>query len=70
MVAFCVSLGGTLLGLIYAFKAVGNVDAAHKQEYLSQSISRAMNFTAFGIVFDVLVLVVLVVLTVRQRVRA
>ena len=40
---------GTIIGLIAAFTAVANADPAEKATLLSQSISIAMNTTAFGL---------------------
>lgn len=40
---------GTVLGLIGAFAALGNADAAEKADLLSAGISEAMNCTAFGL---------------------
>lgn len=40
---------GTIMGLIAAFTAVANADPAEKASLLSQSISVAMNTTAFGL---------------------
>ena len=41
---------GTIIGLIAAFSAVANADPAEKASLLSQSISVAMNTTAFGLI--------------------
>lgn len=41
---------GTIIGLIAAFSAVANADPADKASMLSQSISVAMNTTAFGLI--------------------
>ena len=65
-VAFC-AFFATVLGLVSAFQSVGNVDAAHKQQHLSEGISRAMSFTALGLGLDALVLVLLIVMTLRLR---
>lgn len=48
----CTLLGllGTIIGLIAAFTAVANADPADKAALLSQSISVAMNTTAFGLI--------------------
>lgn len=40
---------GTIMGLIAAFTAVANADPAEKASLLSNSISVAMNTTAFGL---------------------
>lgn len=41
---------GTIIGLIAAFTAVANADPSEKASLLSQSISVAMNTTAFGLI--------------------
>ncbi|PKH01673.1 flagellar motor protein MotA [Psychromonas sp. MB-3u-54] len=41
---------GTIIGLIAAFSAVANADPAEKASLLSESISVAMNTTAFGLI--------------------
>jgi biopolymer transport protein ExbB/TolQ len=41
---------GTSIGLIAAFSAVANADPSEKASLLSQSISVAMNTTAFGLI--------------------
>lgn len=61
------ALGLTILGLMHAFRSIGNVDAAHRSQRLAEGISTAMKFTAAGVVFDALVLVVLIVVTLRLR---
>lgn len=48
-IATLLGLLGTIIGLIAAFTAVANADAAEKATLLSQSISTAMNTTAFGL---------------------
>ena len=48
-VATLLGLLGTNIGLIAAFTAVANADPAQKANLLSQSISVAMNTTAFGL---------------------
>ncbi len=49
-VATLLGLLGTIIGLIAAFTAVANADPAEKANLLSQSISVAMNTTAFGLI--------------------
>ncbi len=49
-VAPLLGLLGTVMGLISAFEAVGKAAASEKAALLSQSISVAMNATAFGLV--------------------
>jgi biopolymer transport protein ExbB/TolQ len=48
----CTLLGllGTIIGLIAAFSAVAHADPADKATLLSESISVAMNTTAFGLI--------------------
>jgi biopolymer transport protein ExbB len=41
---------GTIIGLIAAFSAVANADPSEKASLLSESISVAMNTTAFGLI--------------------
>jgi len=48
-VATLLGLLGTIMGLISAFTAVADADAAEKASLLSASISVAMNTTAFGL---------------------
>lgn len=48
-VATLMGLLGTIIGLIAAFTAVAAADPAQKASLLSQSISVAMNTTAFGL---------------------
>ncbi len=48
-IATLLGLLGTIIGLIAAFTAVANADPAEKATLLSQSISLAMNTTAFGL---------------------
>ena len=48
-IATLMGLLGTIMGLIAAFTAVASAPAAEKAELLSQSISVAMNTTAFGL---------------------
>ncbi|QSP95106.1 MotA/TolQ/ExbB proton channel family protein [Marinobacter salinisoli] len=49
-VSTLLGLLGTIIGLIAAFTAVANADPADKATLLSQSISVAMNTTAFGLI--------------------
>ncbi|MDO6748892.1 MotA/TolQ/ExbB proton channel family protein, partial [Gilvimarinus sp. 1_MG-2023] len=48
-IATLMGLLGTIMGLIAAFTAVANAAPAEKATLLSQSISVAMNTTAFGL---------------------
>lgn len=48
-IATLLGLLGTIIGLIAAFTAVANADPAEKANLLSESISIAMNTTAFGL---------------------
>jgi biopolymer transport protein ExbB/TolQ len=48
-VATLLGLLGTIMGLIHAFSAVGDANAAEKSALLSFSISEALNCTAFGL---------------------
>ena len=49
-IATLLGLLGTIIGLIDAFSAVANAAPADKAALLSQSISVAMNTTAFGLI--------------------
>src|SRR5690554_7760270 len=49
-IATLLGLLGTIMGLIAAFSAVANAAPAEKAALLSQSISVAMNTTAFGLI--------------------
>ena len=57
-VATLLGLLGTIIGLIAAFTAVANADPAQKATLLSQSISVAMNTTAFGLMAAIPLLMV------------
>jgi outer membrane transport energization protein ExbB (TC 2.C.1.1.1) len=48
--ATLLGLLGTIIGLIHGFASVANINAAEKADQLSQSVSIAMNCTAFGLV--------------------
>ncbi|GAB1258774.1 MotA/TolQ/ExbB proton channel family protein [Aurantivibrio plasticivorans] len=56
-VATLLGLLGTIIGLISAFTAVAVADPAQKSTLLSQSISVAMNTTAFGLIAAIPLLV-------------
>lgn len=57
-IATLLGLLGTIIGLIQAFTAVANVDAAEKADLLSASISVAMNTTAFGLMVAIPLLLI------------
>lgn len=57
-IATLLGLLGTIIGLIAAFTAVANADPAEKANLLSQSISIAMNTTAFGLMVAIPLLLV------------
>ena len=57
-IATLLGLLGTIMGLIAAFTAVANADPAEKATLLSQSISIAMNTTAFGLMVAIPLLLV------------
>ncbi len=61
-VATLLGLLGTIIGLISAFTAVANANPAEKSQLLSQSISVAMNTTAFGLMAAIPLLVMHAVL--------
>ncbi len=56
-IATLLGLLGTIIGLIGAFTAVATADPAEKSTLLSQSISIAMNTTAFGLMAAIPLLV-------------
>ncbi|WP_420588621.1 MotA/TolQ/ExbB proton channel family protein [Bacterioplanoides sp.] len=62
-VATLLGLLGTIIGLIAAFTAVASADPAEKSRLLSESISVAMNTTAFGLIAAIPLLVFHAVLT-------
>jgi biopolymer transport protein ExbB len=55
--AMLCGLFGTVTGLIAAFGAVANADAASKATMLAKGISEAMNCTAFGLLAAILALI-------------
>ena len=57
-IATLLGLLGTIIGLIAAFTAVADADATEKASLLSQSISIAMNTTAFGLMAAIPLLLV------------
>jgi biopolymer transport protein ExbB len=57
-IATLLGLLGTIIGLIAAFTAVANADPSEKATLLSQSISIAMNTTAFGLIVAIPLLLV------------
>ena len=67
VLGFLVSLVGTGLGLMWAFRAVETVPADQKASVLSANIARAMWFTLIGFVFDAIALVALLVVTFGRR---
>lgn len=56
---------GTIIGLIAAFTAVANADPTEKASLLSQSISLAMNTTAFGLMSAIPLLIFYSLLTTK-----
>lgn len=57
-VATLMGLLGTIVGLIAAFTAVAHADPADKASLLSESISVAMNTTAFGLIAAIPLLII------------
>ncbi|EDY86689.1 MotA/TolQ/ExbB proton channel [gamma proteobacterium HTCC5015] len=57
-IATLLGLLGTIMGLIAAFTAVANANPAEKADLLSQSISVAMNTTAFGLMTGIPLLLI------------
>ena len=66
-IATLLGLLGTIIGLIAAFTAVANADPAEKATLLSQSISLAMNTTAFGLMVAIPLLLLHSVLQSKTR---
>jgi biopolymer transport protein ExbB len=58
---------GTIIGLIAAFTAVASADPAEKASLLSQSISVAMNTTAFGLMAAIPLLLIHSVLQAKTN---
>ncbi len=56
---------GTIIGLIQAFTAVAGADPSQKADLLSQSISVAMNTTAFGLIVAIPLLLIYAVLQTK-----
>ena len=63
--ATLLGLLGTIIGLIHAFTAVANADPTEKADLLSQSISVAMNTTAFGLIAAIPLLLIFAVLQTK-----
>ncbi|MGM0564528.1 MAG: MotA/TolQ/ExbB proton channel family protein [Pseudomonadota bacterium] len=57
-IATLLGLLGTIMGLIAAFTAVASANPAEKADLLSQSISVAMNTTAFGLMAGIPLLLI------------
>jgi len=66
-VSTLLGLLGTIIGLIAAFTAVASADPAEKASLLSQSISVAMNTTAFGLIAAIPLLLVHSVLQTKTN---
>jgi len=66
-VSTLLGLLGTIMGLIDCFEAVGNADAAAKQDALSGGISVAMLTTAFGLVGAIPSIIAHSILSNRQN---
>ncbi|MEE9343824.1 MAG: MotA/TolQ/ExbB proton channel family protein [Gammaproteobacteria bacterium] len=64
-IATLLGLLGTIIGLIRAFTAVANANAADKADMLSASISVAMNTTAFGLMVAIPLLLIYTVLQTK-----
>jgi len=64
-IATLLGLLGTILGLIDAFTAVAEIDAAAKAEVLSAAISIAMNTTALGLMAAIPLLLIHTVLQTK-----
>ena len=66
-VSTLLGLLGTIIGLIAAFTAVASADPAEKASLLSQSISVAMNTTAFGLISAIPLLLIHSVLQTKTN---
>jgi biopolymer transport protein ExbB/TolQ len=66
-VATLLGLLGTIIGLIAAFTAVASADPSQKASLLSQSISVAMNTTAFGLMSAIPLLLIHSVLQTKTN---
>jgi biopolymer transport protein ExbB/TolQ len=66
-VATLMGLLGTIIGLISAFTAVADANPAEKATLLSQSISVAMNTTAFGLITAIPLLMVHAMIQSKTR---
>jgi biopolymer transport protein ExbB len=66
-VSTLLGLLGTIIGLIAAFTAVASADPAEKASLLSQSISVAMNTTAFGLIAAIPLLLIHSVLQTKTN---
>jgi biopolymer transport protein ExbB len=64
-IATLLGLLGTIIGLIFAFDAVAEADAATKAAKLSDSISKAMNTTAFGLMVAIPLLLIHAILQTK-----
>lgn len=66
-VATLMGLLGTIIGLISAFTAVADANPADKASLLSQSISVAMNTTAFGLITAIPLLMIHALIQSKTR---
>lgn len=66
-VATLLGLLGTIIGLIGAFSVVASADATEKSRVLTESISVAMNTTAFGIIVAIPLLIIHAFLTNQSQ---
>ena len=66
-VSTLLGLLGTIIGLIAAFTAVASADPAEKASLLSQSISVAMNTTAFGLIAAIPLLLIHLILQTKTN---
>ena len=57
-IATLMGLLGTIWGLMDSFAAIGQADAAQRQELISKGISEAMNCTAFGLFTAIFTMIV------------
>ncbi|MEM7278281.1 MAG: MotA/TolQ/ExbB proton channel family protein [Pseudomonadota bacterium] len=66
-IATLLGLLGTIIGLIAAFTAVANANPAEKADMLSNSISVAMNTTAFGLMVAIPLLLIHTILQTKTN---
>lgn len=66
-IATLFGLLGTIVGLIEAFSAVAKAAPSEKADFLSASISVAMNTTAFGLMSAIILLIAYAILSAKTK---